>query len=138
MLSLGLLIKERATSKSTETTSFRELAFALVNKQGARGYGMLFEGLGFAMEKYLDMPLQVSSLSDDSHRGIEKARAAHMETSCRVGDFNHLCGASRQSSKKVTGEDGESKHLRVWRTGLFKTVSKILSNEDLMPRIQEN
>ena len=53
---------------------------------------MLFEGLAFAMdmEKSLDVPLQVSSPSDDFHRGIEKARAAHMESSSCVGDFSHL------------------------------------------------
>ena len=47
-----------------------------------------------------------------------------METSCRVGDFSHLCGASSQSSKKVTGEDGESKHLRVWRTRVNDPVER--------------
>ncbi|CAJ1335210.1 unnamed protein product, partial [Effrenium voratum] len=130
----GILLHE---STKALTTSFRELAFCLVNVAAEQTYAVLMNGLNRAVNAIAGLDLVAVphlQIHGDQHKGLEAARCQVYPRSTRCLDFSHLAGCNRARNKIAT--ELAEEQVRAYRKGIFSCLSDLLIDKKHLPLLE--
>jgi hypothetical protein len=139
LLTLGVLTKQYAHTNGSHrsfSSTFREVFYAVANKESHKTYSILFEGAVAGASKFAGISLTdvVKQYHCDLHLGENSAMRSAFPYAVRAADFAHLIGATCRMKLQNVGE--LTPPQMAWRTGIFSTAKSALQNQTWLATIR--